>query len=289
MYNFRTDLALERRDIYQKVNNLKQIDGIKSTEEEINEKLKVTRVEILNKNGEKAIGKPVGNYVTIDVKKLKLAEDEDIQKASEVVTKELKKIINIHTDKQGDILVVGLGNIYVTPDALGPKTAKMINATKHLNKKSKKNVAVIYPNVMSKTGMETSDIVKAIVDKEQIDLVIAIDSLATRKIDRLNKVIQITDTGISPGAGIGNYRKRMVQEYLKVPVIAIGVATVVDSYSLLYEYFDKTNLSKIEKKKISKEIKSLEVPNLYLTPKEIDLELNELSKVISKILNKILN
>ena len=121
MYNFRTDLALERRDIYQKVNNLKQIDGIKSTEEEINEKLKVTRVEILNKNGEKAIGKPVGNYVTIDVKKLKLAEDEDIQKASEVVTKELKKIINIHTDKQGDILVVGLGNIYVTPDALGPK------------------------------------------------------------------------------------------------------------------------------------------------------------------------
>lgn len=135
--------------------------------------------------------------------------------------------------------------------------------------------------------MEISVLIKAIVDKEQIDLVIAIDSLATRKIDRLNKVIQITDTGISPGAGIGNYRKRMVQEYLKVPVIAIGVATVVDSYSLLYEYFDKTNLSKIEKKKISKEIKSLEVP-IFIYSERNCLELNELSKVISKILNKIL-
>lgn len=240
------------------------------------EELKVT----LKKNPYKI---EKGRYILIECKK---NFDEVFEK---VLEKYLRSIIRQNLLKKKNILIVGLGNEEYSPDALGPKTAKMINATKHLNKKSKKNVAVIYPNVMSKTGMETSDIVKAIVDKEQIDLVIAIDSLATRKIDRLNKVIQITDTGISPGAGIGNYRKRMVQEYLKVPVIAIGVATVVDSYSLLYEYFDKTNLSKIEKKKISKEIKSLEVPNLYLTPKEIDLELNELSKVISKILNKILN
>ena len=134
MYNFRTDLALERRDIYQKANNLKQIDGVESTEEKINEKLKVTRVEITNQNGEKAIGKPIGNYVTIDVKNLKLAEDEDIQRASEVVANELRKIIELHTDKHGDILVVGLGNLYVTPDALGPKVINEIDVTRHIIK-----------------------------------------------------------------------------------------------------------------------------------------------------------
>ena len=134
MYNFRTDLALERRDIYQKVNKLNEIDGIESTEEEINEKIKVSRVKITNQNGEQAIGKPIGNYITIDVKKLKIAEEEDIQKASETLTSELKKIIDMHTDKQGDILVVGLGNIYVTPDALGPKVINEIDVTRHIIK-----------------------------------------------------------------------------------------------------------------------------------------------------------
>ena len=221
MYNFRTDLALERRDIYQKVNNLKQIDGIKSTEEEINEKLKVTRVEILNKNGEKAIGKPVGNYVTIDVKKLKLAEDEDIQKASEVVTKELKKIINIHTDKQGDILVVGLGNIYVTPDALGPKVINEIDVTRHIIKylpqyvdEGTRPVSAISPGVLGTTGIETVEILKGIVDNIHPKLLIVIDALASRSIDRISSSIQIADTGIVPGAGVENKRKEISKKTL---------------------------------------------------------------------------
>ena len=134
MYNFRTDLALERRDIYQKINSLQQIDGIESTEEQINDNIKVSRVKITNQNGEKAIGKPIGNYITIDVKKLKLATDEDIQKTAETLTNELKKIIDTHTDKEGEILVVGLGNIYVTPDALGPKVINEIDVTRHIKK-----------------------------------------------------------------------------------------------------------------------------------------------------------
>ncbi len=132
MFNFRTDLASERREIYQKANNLEQIDGIDTEMEEINENIKVERVKITNEGGEKAIGKPIGNYITIDIKKLKIAQEEEISKASEVLTNELKKIVDNYIDKQGEILVVGLGNIYVTPDALGPKVINEIEVTRHI-------------------------------------------------------------------------------------------------------------------------------------------------------------
>ncbi len=124
MFNFRTDLASERREIYQKANNLKEIDGIETNQEEIDENIKVERVKITNENGEKAIGKPKGNYITIDIKKLKIAQEEEITKAQDTLSKELKKLIDEHVDNQGEILVVGLGNIYVTPDALRTKGNK---------------------------------------------------------------------------------------------------------------------------------------------------------------------
>ena len=132
MVNFRTDLASERREIYQKANQLEQIDGIETEQEEVNENLKMERVKITNENGAKAIGKPIGNYITIDIKKLKIAQEEEIAKAAEVLSKELKKIVDSHIDKQGEILVVGLGNIYVTPDALGPKVINEIEVTRHI-------------------------------------------------------------------------------------------------------------------------------------------------------------
>ena len=303
MYNFRTDLALERRDIYQKVNNLKQIDGIKSTEEEINEKLKVTRVEILNKNGEKAIGKPVGNYVTIDVKKLKLAEDEDIQKASEVVTKELKKIINIHTDKQGDILVVGLGNIYVTPDALGPKVINEIDVTRHIIKylpqyvdEGTRPVSAISPGVLGTTGIETVEILKGIVDNIHPKLLIVIDALASRSIDRISSSIQIADTGIVPGAGVENKRKEISKKTLGIPVIAIGIPTVVDLATVTNECIENLQekamsndyLNKLKEKDNYEDIKEALVPkdyNMIVTPKEIDKLIENMSKIISKAIN----
>ena len=307
MYNFRTDLALERRDIYQKVNNLKQIDGIKSTEEEINEKLKVTRVEILNKNGEKAIGKPVGNYVTIDVKKLKLAEDEDIQKASEVVTKELKKIINIHTDKQGDILVVGLGNIYVTPDALGPKVINEIDVTRHIIKylpqyvdEGTRPVSAISPGVLGTTGIETVEILKGIVDNIHPKLLIVIDALASRSIDRISSTIQISDTGIVPGAGVGNTRQEISQTTLGIPVIALGIPTVVELATLVSDGIDifidrlqekagsNEYLNKLQQNDKYEEVKeALNVGdyNMIVTPKEIDVEVEDLSKIIANGIN----
>ena len=183
MYNFRTDLALERRDIYQKINKLQQIDGIESTEEQINDNIKVSRVKITNQNGEKAIGKPIGNYITIDVKKLKIATDEDIQKTAETLTSELKKIIDIHTDKQGEILVVGLGNIYVTPDALGPKVINEIDVTRHIKKylpqyldEGTRIVSAISPGVLGTTGIETVEILKGIVDNINPKLLIVIDA-----------------------------------------------------------------------------------------------------------------
>ena len=307
MYNFRTDLALERTDIYQKVNNLKQIDGIKSTEEEINEKLKVTRVEILNKNGEKAIGKPVGNYVTIDVKKLKLAEDEDIQKASEVVTKELKKIIDIHTDKQGDILVVGLGNIYVTPDALGPKVINEIDVTRHIIKylpqyvdEGTRPVSAISPGVLGTTGIETVEILKGIVDNIHPKLLIVIDALASRSIDRISSTIQISDTGIVPGAGVGNTRQEISQTTLGIPVIALGIPTVVELATLVSDGIDifidrlqekaESNeyLNKLQQNDKYEEVKeALNVGdyNMIVTPKEIDDLIENMKDIVARGIN----
>ena len=307
MYNFRTDLALERRDIYQKVNNLKQIDGIKSTEEEINEKLKVTRVEILNKNGEKAIGKPVGNYVTIDVKKLKLAEDEDIQKASEVVTKELKKIINKHIDKQGEVLVVGLGNIYVTPDALGPKVINEIDVTRHIIKylpqyvdEGTRPVSAISPGVLGTTGIETVEILKGIVDNIHPKLLIVIDALASRSIDRISSTIQISDTGIVPGAGVGNTRQEISQTTLGIPVIALGIPTVVELATLVSDGIDifidrlqekaESNeyLNKLQQNDKYEEVKeALNVGdyNMIVTPKEIDDLIENMKDIVARGIN----
>ena len=307
MYNFRTDLALERRDIYQKINNIKQVDGIESTEEEINEKLKVSRVKITNQNGEKAIGKPIGNYVTIDVKKLKLAEDEDIQKASEIVSNELRKIIDIHTDKQGDILVVGLGNIYVTPDALGPKVINEIDVTRHIIKylpqyveEGTRPVSAISPGVLGTTGIETVEILKGIVDNIHPKLLIAIDALASRSIDRISSTIQISDTGIVPGAGVGNTRQEISQNTLGVPVISLGIPTVVELATLVSDGIDifidrlqekaESNeyLNKLQQNDKYEEVKeALNVGdyNMIVTPKEIDDLIENMKDIVARGIN----
>lgn len=307
MYNFRTDLALERKDIYQKANNLNQIDGVESTEEKINEKLKVTRVEITNKNGEKAIGKPIGNYVTIDMKNLKLAEDEDIQKASEVVANELKKIIELHTDKHGDILVVGLGNIYVTPDALGPKVINEIDVTRHIIKylpqfvdDNTRPVSAISPGVLGTTGIETIEILKGIVDNIHPKLLIAIDALASRSIERISSTIQISDTGIVPGAGVGNTRQEISPKTLNIPVVSIGIPTVVELATLVSDGIDifidrlqdkaESNeyLNRLQQNDKYEEVKeALNVGdyNMIVTPKEIDDLIENMKDIVARGIN----
>lgn len=239
MYNFRTDLATERRDIYQKASKQEgEIDGIESTKEDINENLKVERVKITNENGEKAIGKPIGNYITIDIKKLKIAQEEEIEQAANTLSNELRKILDEHVDKQGEILVVGLGNIYVTPDSLGPKVINEIDVTRHIInylpqyvEEGTRIVSAIAPGVLGTTGIETVEILKGIVDNIHPKLVIVIDALASRSIERISSTVQVSDTGIVPGAGVGNTRSEISMKTLGIPVIAIGIPTVVDIFS----------------------------------------------------------
>ena len=311
MYNFRTDLASERRDIYQKANNLSnEIDGIESTKEEINDNIKVERVKITNENGEKAIGKPVGNYITIDIKKLKIAQEEEIAKSAEILSRELKQIIDMHIDNQAEVLVVGLGNIYVTPDSLGPKVINEIEVTRHVIKylpqyveEGTRMVSAISPGVLGTTGIETVEILKGIVDNINPKLVIVIDALASRSIERISSTVQISDTGIVPGAGVGNTRSEISKNTLGIPVIAIGIPTVVETAVLVNDCLDllikklqdeaKSNdyLNNLKEEDNYEEIKEALIPqdyNLIVTPKEIDDLIENMKDIVAQGINESL-
>ena len=311
MYNFRTDLAVERRDIFKKANKLENINGIESEDEEVNENIKVTRVKITSKQGEEAIGKPIGSYITIDVKDLKLAEEDDIQKASEVLQKELKNIIDEHIALEDDILVVGLGNLYVTPDSLGPKVINEIDVTRHIIKympeyidKDTRPVTAISPGVLGTTGIETLEILKGIVDNIKPKMLIVIDALASRNIERISSSIQISDTGIVPGAGVGNTRMEISKNTLGIPVIAIGIPTVVESAVLVNDCLNlfieklqneaKSNdyLNKLKDQDNYEEIKEALIPNDYnmiVTPKEIDDLIENIKDIVARGINFSIN
>ena len=311
MYNFRTDLALERRDIYQKANKLNQIDGVESTEEEINDNIKVSRVKITNSKGEEALGKPIGTYVTIDVKKLKMAGEEEIQKTSEVLTDELKKIVEMHVNNQEDILIVGLGNIYVTPDALGPKVINEIDVTRHIIKylpqyveEGTRPVSAISPGVLGTTGIETVEILKGIVENIHPKLLIVIDALASRSIERISSTIQISDTGIVPGAGVGNTREEISEKSLGIPVVAIGIPTVVELATLVSDGIDifidrlqekaESNeyLNKLQQNDKYEEVKeAINVGdyNMIVTPKEIDDLIENMKDIVARGINFAVN
>ena len=308
MLNFRTDLASERRDIYQKVQGAEgELNGIESQKEQINEKLSVERVKITNEEGEKAIGKPKGIYTTIDIKNLKIAQEEEINKASEVLAKELGDIISMHIDKQGEILVVGLGNESVTPDALGPKTINEIEVTRHfINympqyvKEGTRMVSAISPGVLGTTGIETVEILKGVVQNINPKLVIVIDALASRSIERISSTIQISDTGIVPGAGVGNTRKEISQKTLEVPVIAIGIPTVVELATLVSEGIDifierlqekaesneyLNRLQQNDKYEEVKEALNIGEYNMIVTPKEIDGLIENMKEIVAQGIN----
>ena len=308
MYNFRTDLASERSEIYKKTNNIEsEVDGIKSTEEIVNDKIKISKVEITNENGEKAIGKPIGNYITIDIKELKVAGEDEVQKAADTLTNELKKILNQHIDKNGQILVVGLGNIYVTPDALGPKVINEIDVTRHLInylpqyvEKGTRMVSAISPGVLGTTGIETVEILKGIVENIKPELVIVIDALASRSIERISSTIQISDTGIVPGAGVGNTRKEISKNTLGIPVVAIGIPTVVETAVIVNDALDllitklqeeaKSNdyLNNLKQEDNYEDIKQALLPNDYnfiVTPKEIDDLIENMKDIVARGIN----
>ena len=308
MQNFRTDLALERRDLYKKANNIEdEVDGIETEEEKVDEDIKITRVKVLNENGENAIGKKVGNYITIDINNLKIAGEEQIQKASEALTKELKELLKKHIEEQEPLLVVGLGNLYVTPDALGPKVVQDIDVTRHILQympealdKNTRPVSAISPGVLGTTGIETLEILKGIVDNIKPKLLIIIDALASRSIERISSTVQIADTGIIPGAGVGNTRKELSIETLGIPVVAIGIPTVVEAATIAADSLDlfiqkvqeqaKSNdfLNQLQEEDKYEMIKEVLAPNDYnfiVTPKEIDKLIENMSKIISRAIN----
>lgn len=310
--SFRTDMADERVDTYKRVHNLSEVDGIKVSSDNKNGVI-TTQVEVLNENGEKAVLKKIGKYITMEIADMNYLgekEKEDIKKQVSIVIKEL-----IGEDKNKSILVVGLGNISVTPDALGPKVVKDIDITRHLIEFAEelvepntRSVSAISPGVLGTTGIETSEIINSVVEKTKPDIVIAIDSLASGSIHRIGNTIQFSNTGITPGEGVRNKRDGLNKETLGVPVIAIGVPTVVDMATITNEAIDKmidnakneiTELSnEIDGKETLKAFETLEqdtrydmianvlnTQNYIVTPKEIDNVVDSVADIISSGIN----
>lgn len=226
--DFRTDMAVERRDLYKKANKIEdEIDGIECNEEYVDD-IKITRVEITNENGVEALQKPIGNYITIDVKKINNIPTEKEDKIVEIISKELVNIVDKHIKKDEEIMIVGLGNLYSTPDSLGSRVVNEIEITRHIKiylpqyiDENARSISAISPGVLGTTGIESAEIIKGIIDKVKPKMIIAIDSLCSKSVSRINKSIQISDTGIVPGGGVGNSRDELSEKTLGIPVIAI--------------------------------------------------------------------
>ena len=307
MINVRTDLAIEAKQAYTEENK-RELDGVKVEEEQDGE-VKVTTVTIESDEAGKELGKPKGHYITIDFPEFTTYDGETMDDVSQVVGKTLKKLVDISDDKL--VLVVGLGNWNVTPDALGPKVAEKIMITRHLKElmpdaidESVRPVCAIAPGVLGITGIETGEIVKSLVQKIKPDLVVCVDALGSRKLERVNRTIQIGDTGISPGAGVGNHRMQINEESLGVKVLAIGVPTVVDAATIANDTIDlfldeliskaesgkdfynmlKT-VDKNEKNALIREILNPFVGDLMVTPKDVDSVIDSLSKIIANGIN----
>lgn len=306
--NLRTDLAIEETERLADETGHRGIPGVRIQEETL-DGVKITRVIILSEEGASAMGKAVGTYVTLEAPPLlernRILEDS-IAKA---FAKEFSAVAALKP--QQSVLVVGLGNWNATPDALGPKVVGQVLVTRHLKnyvppelKGNLRAVAAISPGVLGLTGIETMEIVKGIVDRIRPDLVVAVDALCARNIQRILSTIQIADTGISPGSGVGNGRMGLNRDTLGVPVVAIGVPTVVRAVTIASETID-TLVDKLsdsqklyqilrtmggeDKDALINEVLAPSVGNLVVTPKEIDTLIEETSRVIAGGLNAALH
>ena len=311
MISIRTDLALEARELY-KQRQKREVPGVKVDVIDKGE-VKVTKVSITSQEGAKNMGKPVGNYITIEAPGLRERDRATEGTASHALKEQLRELINL--DNQTKILVIGMGNWNVTPDALGPRVTSKLMVTRHLMKimpdkveRGLRSVSALAPGVLGITGMETSEIVQGTVEKTRPDVIIAIDALASRNMDRISTTIQLADTGISPGSGVGNKRLALNKEILGVPVIAIGVPTVIDAATLASDTLDHllsamakqakegsaiynilSDMDKGEKVRLINEVASPYIKHLMVTPKEIDRIIDDVAKVISRGINMALH
>ncbi|MCI9213338.1 MAG: GPR endopeptidase, partial [Ruminococcus sp.] len=297
-YSVRTDLALEEKERFESDNV--EISGVVLEEEYDKEReIRITRVKVETENGAKTMGKPVGVYLTMEAPNMAVPDEDYHREVSVKLSGYIQELIegrSLDTDDLS-VLVVGLGNRQVTPDALGPYVADNLCVTRHIVKEYGKYamgmeharlVSAIVPGVMGQTGMETLEIVKGVVEETKPDLVIAIDALAARNTRRLNRTIQIADTGIHPGSGVGNHRNGLTKESVGVPVIGIGVPTVVDAATIandtmenLIDALESSDILKgvgdvlrtynsAEKYELVKELISPHLNGMFVTPKDED-------------------
>ncbi len=292
----RTDLALEVRESFPEDDV--ELSGVILSERQIEDaNIKVSTVEIKDDKGAKQMGKPKGMYITVEAKKYL----DNSQREEELLVRELAKLIKELCDNAchgKKILVAGLGNREVTADSIGPKVIEKLFVTRHLIQEFGKDfqkkhgfemVSAIAPGVMAQTGMESFEILSGIAKETKAEQLILIDALAARSTERLNTTIQLTDTGICPGAGVGNQRKALNEETLGLKVLAIGVPTVVDAATIVRDTMDSVlagqGFSEEEQMELHKEIRQESTKNMFVTPKNIDESIDRMSNILADALN----
>ena len=282
MFIKRTDLALEARELWQEsAERTSRLSGVKATKTKL-EGYPLTRVEILDQRGEKALGKPKGSYLTIDLTSFWQRKADFFERAVRAVGRELKTLL----PAEGPVLIVGLGNAAMTPDAVGPLAADSVLITRHLIAAMPRQfsgfrpVAVFRAGVLGTTGVESAEAVRGLVAEVQPALVIAVDALASRRCERVCATVQLSDTGIIPGSGVGNHRAALNRETLGIPVIAIGVPTVVDAATLAADLLEEAGLAEVDEEKLRGSRQ-----NLMVTPRDIDQQVRDLAKVIGYGIN----
>ena len=293
----RTDLALEAREMIDEkrlsyVSEKKLPDGIEVQTED-KDFLRLTRISVEGKEAEKQIGKKQGNYVTLEIKEAELNTNDIHREVSYTIAEELRQFVKGVYKKEPLYMIIGLGNRYITPDSLGPKVVEKIVVTRHAKQNDELrdkidarlgNVCAFAPGVMGVTGVETAEIIQGLVEKTMPDVVIVIDALAARRTARINTTIQITDTGIVPGSGVGNRRMEISKETLGIPVIAVGVPTVVDVLTLAKDLLEDVEGYELEQ--IMDETVSRRCGNgMVVTPKNIDSAVERMSTAVSNGLN----
>ena len=309
-YSIHTDLALEEKERFE--SDHVEVQGVILEEEYDKEReIRITKVKIETGKGARAMGKPVGTYITMEAPNMAVPDEEYHREISEELAKYIKELIKIEKEDYV-VLVAGLGNRQVTPDALGPHVVDNLAITRHIVKEYGKYAmgedavhmtSAIVPGVMAQTGMETLEIIKGIVKETKPDLVIAVDALAARNSKRLNRTIQIADTGINPGSGVGNHRNGITEETIGVPVIAIGVPTVVDAATIVNDTMENLiaaletsetlkgvgvvlqGYNATEKYELIKELIAPHLNGMFVTPKDVDEMVKQISYTISEGLN----
>lgn len=282
MFTKRTDLAVEAKEIWQEgVEKTNKLSGVKASKKKL-EGYPLTKVEILNRQGEAALGKPQGAYLTIDLTTFWQRKADFFERAVRAVGSQLKTLL----PEKGPVLIIGLGNSAMTPDAVGPLALDSVLITRHLISAMPRHfsgfrpVAVFRTGVLGTTGVESAEAVKGLVEQVQPSVVIAIDALASRRVGRVCTTVQISDTGITPGSGVGNHRAALNQNVLGVPVFSIGVPTVVDAATLAADLLEESGIRNIDEEQLRGRQQ-----NLMVTPRDIDAQVRDLAKVIGYGIN----